>query len=509
MTINGLFKTNRLRFVGIILAFLLSSLMMVINSYLLMYLVEFLKSHDLHHWLEVFGLDLVVSLASYLFPRLSNYLLQKQLQDYNHEIRQKIVGYYYTKEQAVDIAKVQNHLINDLNIVNSAYLSNFFFIISDAATTVISAVVLLSLHWALLLVTFVIVGLSLWLPQLLNQRLTKATNRLSSTNEQYLSLLQGWLTGIDELRRYLAGDKLFDVLKHSQAKLGKANVNYQEKAQTIAMINGFSSNLFSLAIYVVAGILIQKQLILFGTLVAIGNFHYYISGAMEDINYSLQEMRGSRELNGQIQTQVQTEIVKAKKTNKPCAIKLSKAKFYYGKKLIAFPDITIESGEKVLLTAPNGRGKSTLLDILAGRKNLFNGQMIFSDNLGHKIKNEQVQINYMTQKAKIYPGNYLDNITMFDPKYAQKAQELVKKLDLKLEQDNQEFSGGQEQILVILRHMIHPSSLILIDEGLSGVDDARKEKLLEYLQALPVTLILVEHNLNPKLESYFDRKLAL
>ncbi len=551
MTISGLYKTNHMRFAGIILSYLLASLTLILNSYLLMYLVEYIKNRDLRHWLQFFVLEIIVSISSYLFPRLATYLTQKQIQEYDHLIRQKIIRSYYVQNSEVSVAIAQNHLINDLNILNDSYLSNFFYVISDALTIVFAALTLLLIHWLLLLVTLVIVGFSLLLPKILKQSLTNVTNQLSSNNQKYFYLLQNWLGGIDELRRYLAGGHLFKVAEATQTDLAQANVAYQEKTQLVQIINGFSSNLFSLVIYLVTGLLIQNKMVLFGTIIAIGNFHYYISGAIEDINFSLQKMKGSRGLNDTVIQECVTKFKNKKNyMTDVIGIQLHQLSYTYDKNKISFPDLKIDPGEKVLLTGINGRGKSTLLSLIAGDKPNFEGEIRFLTHDGFKSNFEDLQINYMRQKVKLFPGNiFLDdfnyndvsdkqlhesvayveqtpyifdaslrwNLTLGNKVEKDKLTELVKQtglsalvkelpdgLDSKL--DIHKLSGGQKQRISFARALLREKPIYLLDEFTSSLDKEASldlEKLM--MSKKNMTVVMITHHLEEETKESADR----
>lgn len=510
MTINALLKVNQPRFVAIILAYLVSSLTLVLNSYVLMYVVNYLKNRDLAKWTQFMLLELLISVGSYLFPRLATYLVQQQTQDYNHSVRQGIVRSYYTHNKHVKVPEAQNHLINDLSLVNDNYLSNFFFVISDVFTIALAAITLLMIHWVLLLVTLIIVAVSIYLPKFLNKRLINATNRVSTSNQKYLETLHNWLGGIDELRHYLAGSKLFKVTRYEQNKLSDAYVNYAKKQQLINLLNEFSSNLFSLILFVVAGILIKNNLIIFGTIVAIGNYHYYISGAIEDINFSLQGMKSVEELNLKLKEETSYIPIKdEKKKSGAIGIELNGLSYNYPDNHIDFPNLEIKPGEKVLLTGSNGRGKSTLLDIISGEKSDYDGKLSFKNQTRAIEDFDKLQINYMKQESTIFPGNAVDNITMFDTAYQKDAVKVISELNLNLNKSGEKFSGGQKQIISILRNVVNPSNILLIDEGLSGVDDANKERILKYLSNLPQTVVLVEHNLNKDLKRYFTREITV
>lgn len=475
-----------------------------------MYVVESIKERDYSQWSRFFLAFIFISIGSYFFPRLAGYLVQKQIQDYNHAIRERTVEDYFNSRSKITVADAQNHLTNDLQLVDDSYLNNFFFIISDIGTIICSTAILLTIHWLLLVLTLVVVAGSLIVSQITSKPLDKATNELSNSNRKYFNLLENWLRGIGEIRRYLAGGKLLSTLRVGQKMLANSNISYQKQTQLVGLASSLFSNLFSLFLYLAAGILIQQGKIIFGTLISIGNFHYYVSGAIEDINLSIQQMKSVKKLNKSFEfsghfTQVKQPSVDVK----PAGIKLKNIGYWYENNSLVYPNLDIKPGEKILLTGSNGRGKSTLLDIIAGEKTDFKGEVVFTSELG--FERQYTKVNYMTQKAKIFPGSYLDNITMYDEKFENEAHKVIESIGLSnmLISGGNSMSGGQEQIISLLRYAIHPANVLLIDEGLSGVDDVNKEKLLKYLRDLPVTFILVEHNLNQRLKAYFDREIKI
>ncbi len=72
---------------------------------------------------------------------------------------------------------------------------------------------------------------------------------------------------------------------------------------------------------------------------------------------------------------------------------------------IAYPNFTINEGEKVLLTGDSGTGKSTLLKAILG-------EIIYKNDIGDQITRDLKQIGYLAQDPKLFPGTIADNIVM-------------------------------------------------------------------------------------------------
>lgn len=86
-------------------------------------------------------------------------------------------------------------------------------------------IALISIHWSLLLITFLSVILSIYLPRVfLEKPLQKAFSNISDTNKKYLDVAGKWLAGLNVLQRYMAGAKLFHVMDDAAKELQDSNV---------------------------------------------------------------------------------------------------------------------------------------------------------------------------------------------------------------------------------------------------------------------------------------------
>ncbi|MBA1394165.1 ABC transporter ATP-binding protein, partial [Lactobacillus sp. XV13L] len=220
-------------------------------------------------------------MVNYLLQGLNDYLVAEQNELYYVFLRQKITQHFYHDHLSHPVAQVQNRLTNDLvqNLEN--YLEAFMEFIGGLTILVSVVVLLLALHWSLLLTIIVMVAVSLLLPKLLEKQMQRAALRISESNRKYLDSLGKWLGGLDELRRYLAGEKLFSVTSKAGKKLEDANVKQTAVLQELAVANGLVSTLFSLILFVLAGYLIKRGLVAFGVIVAVGNCSYYLTTGIQ------------------------------------------------------------------------------------------------------------------------------------------------------------------------------------------------------------------------------------
>ncbi|MCQ2524955.1 MAG: ATP-binding cassette domain-containing protein [Lachnospiraceae bacterium] len=166
---------------------------------------------------------------------------------------------------------------------------------------------------------------------------------------------------------------------------------------------------------------------------------------------------------------------KAKERSLPFFSSVSKS---FGENLL-FTDLTIDfkKAKNYMLVAPSGVGKSTVLSLMTGIEKPDSGNI--------EIKNVSIAF-----QDEIFLENYtaLENLRIFTP-VKTSDEEIVKIASKVLEKDAlckpvSEFSGGMKRRLSVLRALLCPSDLVLLDEPFSGLDKANKEALSKLILEL-------------------------
>lgn len=185
-------------------------------------------------------------------------------------------------------------------------------------------------------------------------------------------------------------------------------------------------------------------------------------------------------------------------------------------------NIQVKSSEKVLLTAPSGWGKSTLLKILLGKLSPDKGEVLI-DN--HDITSDweiaHNYFSYIAQSPFIFDDTLEFNITLGLP-YSQKEittaidkaglTDLVneKGLDYKVGEKGQNLSGGQIQRIEITRALLSQRPIMLADEATSALDRKLSKAIHNIIiNDEKLTVIEVAHNLSKEDKERFDRVLKL
>ncbi|VEU73205.1 ABC transporter ATP-binding protein (plasmid) [Mycoplasmopsis gallopavonis] len=153
---------------------------------------------------------------------------------------------------------------------------------------------------------------------------------------------------------------------------------------------------------------------------------------------------------------------------------------------------------------------------LSGLLPFENSEQVFFNNL--EITNSSLNQNvYLTkEKEDLIPGTLLDNLTFFEPtkeEFTKKLVDLLNLSDLNLNEqvnvDNYQYSHGQLQRIALIRALNSDKNILIFDESISNIDQANVVQILEFLQNLDKTIILISHTMKPKYQKYFNRKIEV
>jgi ATP-binding cassette, subfamily F, member 3 len=162
------------------------------------------------------------------------------------------------------------------------------------------------------------------------------------------------------------------------------------------------------------------------------------------------------------------------------------------KQLFSSVNCEIERGEKVALIAPNGTGKTTLFNIIAGKYQLQAGTINFGHNVQHTIF-EQDQTRVLKAKNTVLqevldacPTITEATIRGFLGSFLFSGDDVYKKIE--------QLSGGERNRVAMVKVLLQKANFLLLDEPTNHLDLYAKEILLQALQQYDGTLLLVSHD---------------
>lgn len=523
MGLTEYFRTNRLRATLVLSLIVLTQAATTIVTYLTSSQINSIAQRQFWLFLELLLLQFLVGQICNVSYNLANVQNTIQTQKLFHQVREKMLRHFYQNPNQ-KVSEMENHLGNDLKIVQENYFANAFNFACDLSYVILTIGTLFTFHWLLVADSLVITLLAIFIPKLMENYTNQKTEKLSQENSKFLSVLENWFNGLNELRRF--GDKL--VLKK---KIGQQSqqLEQSEYKQNFALVMvGIVTAIFDIAgrvsVPFIAGILFYQHQLSLGAILTAGYFANGIFYSVGSCVRTYANLKSTKTLRQQIAAlQEVKDESNSFDLNYINEIKVKNLAVQYPNGVkISYPDFAIKQGEKILLTGDSGTGKSSLLKVMLGQLKPVTGEVVYLDKHGEKIKIMPDQIGYLAQDLVLFPGSIQDNITMYQAHLNGKTASIAKQMQftndanrfnncllMKIDPEDNILSGGQKQKVVLMRAMIHNKSVLFMDEATSAIDQATTTKILQNLLTSKRTILMVAHNLSPDQKALFDREIHL
>ncbi|HUI33750.1 MAG: ABC-F family ATP-binding cassette domain-containing protein [Dysgonamonadaceae bacterium] len=194
----------------------------------------------------------------------------------------------------------------------------------------------------------------------------------------------------------------------------------------------------------------------------------------------------------------------------------------FGDKLL-FHDISygIVQGDRIGLIARNGTGKTTLLNIIAGKESYDSGRIVFRNDIRlaylpqspefdpeqtvleacFASQNEMVKLiaryeEVMASKNHDQLDEVLSQMDLLQAwDYEQRIKQILNRLNItQLNQKTGELSGGEIKRVALANALISEPDIILLDEPTNHLDLEMVEWLEDFLDRSNATLLMVTHD---------------
>ncbi len=177
-------------------------------------------------------------------------------------------------------------------------------------------------------------------------------------------------------------------------------------------------------------------------------------------------------------------------------VELKQADFAYGNDKVIYQglDLTIERGDKIVLVGPNGAGKSTLMKILSGQLELTGGEreVGYLTKMGYYSQHRSETLNESNR--------VLDEVMDSCPTLREEDARAILGTFLFRRADVEKrcgvLSGGEKSRLNLVKFLVDPPNLLLMDEPTTHLDILSIDSLVNALKAYEGTLVFISHDVH-------------
>lgn len=179
-----------------------------------------------------------------------------------------------------------------------------------------------------------------------------------------------------------------------------------------------------------------------------------------------------------------------------------------GQKILQNINLTVNEGDFLTIMGPSGSGKSTLLKLIGLQIDHTSGSIKFNgkDISDYNPMDYRKEVSYFFQNAVLFGDTVRDNLAFpseiredaFDEARAIEGLKEVQLSAIDLDKEINELSGGERQRIALVRNLMYPPKVLLMDEVTSSLDKQNRNNILDYVKGLNekhnTTILWVTHN---------------
>jgi ABC-type bacteriocin/lantibiotic exporter with double-glycine peptidase domain len=183
------------------------------------------------------------------------------------------------------------------------------------------------------------------------------------------------------------------------------------------------------------------------------------------------------------------------------------------KKIFNNFNLEIKQNEKVAIVGKSGNGKSTLIKLIMGYYKVPNNTIFIDDQdiNSYSLSSIRMKISYINQNTKLFNMTIYENIKYGNDMTTEYISTLILKYNLQnifknlpkgfdtnVGVNGDSLSGGQKQIIQLLRCYSKNNKIIILDEPTSALDNETRLVVLQIIKDISInsTLIIITHDEN-------------
>ena len=452
--------------------------------------------------LMTLGLYLISALCSFIQGYLMTGVSQKTTYRLRKQISEKInrmpMDYFDTKP----VGEVLSRVTNDVDTLGQSLNQSATQMITSVTTLIGVLIMMLSISPLMTLATLVILPISM----ILISVVMKHSQKYFRGQQEYLGNVNGQVEEIYSGHNIIKGfNKEEDVIREFDAtnhKLYDSAWKSQFFSGMMMPIMQFIGNLGYVVVAILGGFLTIKKTIEVGD---IQSFIQYVRNFTQPIQ-QIAQVANMLQMTAAASERVfefLEETEEDQTVENPVAVEhlegnvsFEHVHFGYNADKIIINDFSAEvkEGQKIAIVGPTGAGKTTMIKLLMRFYDVNSGAIRID---GHNVKDFnrselREMFGMVLQDTWLFNGSIRDNIKYgkldaTDEEVIQAAKaahvhQFVKTLpggyDMELNEEANNVSQGQKQLLTIARAILADPKILILDEATSSVD-TRTEVLIQ------------------------------
>ncbi len=413
---------------------------------------------------------------------------------------------------------ILSRITNDIDAISNAMQQTFMNVISGVLMVCLAIFMMFRVNLVMTLCVLVIIPIS----YIIIKKIAKVSQESFDVHQRALGELSANVTesfsGYNEII-------LFGKQEESVKKFEKINENIRETAYKAQFLSYLMSPLLSLLTYLAIGVVsVIGTIYAIGGIITVGQLQAFVRFIWQ-VNEPLTQVS---QLSSQIQSALsamdrihefieyeEETDVEVKEMVFDGNVEFKDIRFGYGKKEVLHGvSLEAKKGETVAIVGPTGSGKTTIVNLLMRFYDPNSGSIIIDGVNSTDINRRTLRdnIGMVLQDTWLFIGSIRENIRFSKPdatdeeieqacKYAN-ADEFISTLpkgyDTVIDEEADNISQGEKQLLTIARAILKDPKVLILDEATSSIDTKTEKNIQDAMDYLMEgrTSFIIAHRLS-------------
>lgn len=468
---------------------------------------------DFSALLDILILLIVLYALSFLFSTIQGYIMAGVSQKVTYELRRAMsekmdrlpLKYFDSKTHG----EIQSRVVNDIETVNQTLSQSLTQIITSITMIVGILIMMIRINLLMTVTALIVLPLSMLVIRLIigkTQRHFKAQQKYLGEVNSHVEEMYTGHTIVKAFNREEASEEVFDEYNE---KLYESAWKSQFLSGLMMPLTNFIGNLAYVAVCILGGHLALNGSITIGNIQAfiqyVRSFNQPVSQVANVANLLQSTAAAAERVFELLDEEEEVSDQKADGTpalsreNLRGSVGFEHVGFGYEEELVIKDfNFQVQPGQRVAIVGPTGAGKTTIVKLLLRFYELNQGRITVDGNdiRDYSRKELRSMFGMVLQDTWLFNGTVRDNIrygkmdaTDEEVVEAAKAAHIhhfimtqPKGYDMEINEEADNMSQGQKQLLTIARAILADTPIMILDEATSSVD-TRTEALIQQAMA--------------------------
>lgn len=469
--------------------------------------------------LILYGTSWVLSFfQGFIMSGISKKITYKLRNEMSEKINRLPMSYFDKK----GTGEVLSVITNDVDTLSQNLNQSVVQMITSVVTIIGTLIMMFSINFYMTIISIFILPVSLFAAM----KVVKRSEKYFKDQQDYLGHINGkveeMFTGHNIIKVYNAEQKVINEFEKDNEVLGEAVRKSQFLSGLMKPIMDFIGNIGYVLIAIIGGYfaVIGK--------ITVGNIQSFISYnktfvfpiiEFAQITNMIQAMLAGSErifdfLESEEKKKYPSKDINVDKIKGH--VTFENIRFGYNEDKIIINDFSadIKAGSKIAIVGPTGAGKTTIVKLLMRFYDLNQGKILIDGHNINSIKDADFKkiFGMVLQDTWLFSGTIMENL-----KYGRldatddEVIEMAKKVkvhhfiqtlpggyNMMLNEDSDNISSGQKQLLTIARAVLADPKILILDEATSNVDTRTEVMLQEAMEEVMKnrTTFIIAHRLS-------------